>query len=141
MKSTGESATEIEEAWSTTLAGAHVGTGLAWATAVKKKGAKGVTETLVADQPVGYVAKVALTFLKRLCWETVILQTDGELAIGEWAEAVARARPKTVTRKTPAHSSQSDGAVDFCTGQMAGQIRTMRSERKVIHDVVISPDL
>ena len=64
------------------------------------------------EQPVNFVVQVALTFLKRLCLDTVILQTDGEPAIVELAEAVAKLRPKTLTRKTPAHSSQSNGAVE-----------------------------
>ena len=83
LKSTGESTTEIEEAWSTTLVVVHVGTGLACATAVEKKRAKGVEETLVAEQPAGFVVQVVLTFLKRFCSDTVILQTDGEPSIVE----------------------------------------------------------
>ena len=72
--------------------------------------------------------------------DTVILQSDGKPAIVELAEAVAKLRPKTLTRKTPAHSSQSNGAVESCIGHLAGQVRTMRSQIEVMHDVVISPN-
>ena len=78
--------------------------------------------------------------MKRLCLDTVIIQTDGEPAIVEVADAVAKLRPKTLTRKTPAHSSQSNGAVESCVGHLAGQVRTMRSQIEVMHDVVISPN-
>ena len=90
LKSTGECTLLLEEAWSTTLVVVHVGAGLSVATAVERKGAKGVEETLVPDQVVGFVIQVVLTFLKRLCLDTVILQTDGEPAIVELAEAVAK---------------------------------------------------
>ncbi len=83
---------------------------------------------------------MALTFLKRLCLDTVLLQTDGVSAIAELAEAVAKLRPKTLTRKTPTHSSQSNSAVESCIGHLAGQVRTMRSRLEVMQDVVISPN-
>ncbi len=72
----------------------------------------------MAEQPAGYFGQVALAFLKRLCLATVILQTDGEAAIVDLAEAVAQVLPKTVARKTPSHSSQG----------LAGLARTMRAQ-------------
>ncbi len=66
------------------------------------------------ELPVNLVVQVVLTFLKKLNLDTVILQTDGEPAIVELAEAVAKLRPKTLTRETPAHSCQSNGAVESC---------------------------
>ena len=139
-KSTGECTDKIEDAWSTTLVIVHVGTGFCVATAADRKGVRGVEETLAPELPVNFVVHVVLTFLKRLCLDTVILQTDGEPAIVELAEAVAKLRPKTLARKTPAHSSQSNGAVESCIGHLAGQVRTMRSRIEVMHDVVISPN-
>ena len=92
------------------------------------------------DQPVNFVVQVVLTFLKRLCLDTVILQTDGEPAIVELAEAVAKLRPKTLTRKTPAHSSQSNGAVESRIGHLDGQVRTARAQLEMMHGVTISPN-
>ena len=129
LKSTGERTDKIEDAWSTTLVIVHVGAGVCVATAADRKGVRGVEETLVPEQPVNFVMQVVLIFLKRLCLDTVILQTDGEPAIVELAEAVAKLRPKTLTRKTPAHSSQSNGAVESGIGHLAGQVRRGRRSR------------
>ena len=47
---------------------------------IKKKGAIRVKCEL-RDMPEGFVVHVVLTFLKRLCMDTVSLQSDGEPAI------------------------------------------------------------
>ncbi len=94
----------------------------------------------MAEQPADCVVQVTLTFSKRLCLDMVILQTDGEPAIVELAEAVAKARPQTVAWKTPAHSSQSRGTVESCVGHLAGQLRTTRAQLEVTHGVTTSPN-
>ena len=142
LKATGERTDQIEDVWATTLVVVHVGTGLTCSTAVEKKGAQGVREGPdLPALPAGYVVQVVLTFLKRLCLDTVILQTDGEPAIKELANEIEKARTKpTRLRNTPAHSSQSNGAVESAIGHISGQARAMRAQVESAHGVVLTPN-
>lgn len=141
LKATGETTTVAAEAWSTTLVVVHRGTGLMVATAVEKKGAEGLRNP-VPDAPGGYVVQVVLTFLKQLCLDTVILQTDGEVAILELAENVAKERHKpTRLRVTPTRSSQSNGAVESAVGRLAAQVRTLRAQVEEAYDTTLNPNM
>ena len=78
--------------------------------------------------PSGYLMQVLLSFLKRLCAESLIVQTEGEPAIRELAEELAKVRQKpTRTGATPGHSCQSNGAVESAIGHLIGHWRTLRA--------------
>ena len=63
-----------------------------------------------------FLKKHFFSFLRRLCLETMIAESDGEPAIRELAEELSKLRQKqTRTRTALTHSSQSNGADKVAT--------------------------
>ena len=89
LKSSGDLAQQGEQTWAATMAIAHKNTGCVSSTSVLRKGPDGIPG--LPDTPEGYTVAVAVEFLKRMCLETVVLQTDGEPAAVDFAERVKQA--------------------------------------------------
>ena len=116
---TGERAELQHEAWSAALALVHVRTGLSCLTAVQNKGV-GAPENNLPTIRTGCLMQLIASFLKHLCLQTVIMQTDGGPAMREMTEKLAEVRQKpTRTRPKAAHSSQSWSAVESTILQVA----------------------
>ena len=125
---------EAPRAWATCLAMVHVGTGMVLTAAAAHKGKSGSAPPSVPQpEPAeAYATKVVAAFINQLQLSDVVLQTDGEPAIKQLADAVRGERQrqgtgKTFVRQAPAHSSGGNGVVEATIGRVVGQVRTLRA--------------
>ena len=94
LKATGEQAELEHEARSTALAVAHLGTDSRVSLQGKTRVLSGLQKTTFTAFLCRCVMQVLTSFLKRLCLETVIVQTAGEPARRELTERLAKVRQK-----------------------------------------------
>ena len=74
-----------------------------------------------------YAIELVLEFLDKLAHEKVVLHSDGEVAMKNLLEAVAKKSTKpTLLRYTPRHSPESIGRLAVVQQHLQGQIRTLK---------------
>ena len=75
-----------------------------------------------------YMIQLVNDFLERMAHTTVILHSDGEVAVQRLMHSVAekRGQGRTLTRYTPRYSSQSLGKISSAQAMLQAQARTLK---------------